>query len=186
MATTGAKTTKKPASTGSPAKKSTADAPADSPVVVGKPAPAFSLVNAAGEKRTLRSYAGRWLVLYFYPRDDTPGCTTEACEFTSSFDDFAGLDAAVVGVSPDTPEKHAKFTAKYELRVELLADPEKTALGAYGAYGKKMFYGKEIVGVLRQTVIIDPKGKVAHHFKSVKAAGHAAAVAQTLRELQAA
>ena len=146
----------------------------------------LALKNAKGEARKLSDYAGQWLVLYFYPRDDTPGCTTEACEFTAMDAHFGKLSAKVVGVSPDTSERHTKFTDKYKLKVELLADPEKTALAAYGAYGKKMFYGKEIVGVLRSTVIVDPKGQVAHHFRNVKTAGHAAAVADRLRELQAA
>ena len=183
---------KKPASTVS-TKKASANkspviavtAPAQSGgVEIGKAAPAFSLRNEKGVTRTLRDYAGEWLVVYFYPRDDTPGCTTEACEFTSIHADFARVNARVVGVSPDTPERHAKFADQYKLKVELLADPERTALTAYGAYGKKIFYGKEIVGVLRSTVLINPQGKVAHHWTKVKAAGHADAVKARLLELQ--
>jgi peroxiredoxin Q/BCP len=153
---------------------------------VGKKAPAFRLLDANEKPVALSDFAGRWLVLYFYPKDDTPGCTTEACEFTAGIRDFAGLDAAVVGVSPDSPASHAKFAKKHALKVALLSDPEKKTLAAYDAYGEKTMYGKKVTGVLRSTVIVDPAGKVAHRWKSVKAAGHAKAVAEKLRELQAA
>jgi peroxiredoxin Q/BCP len=153
---------------------------------VGTKAPAFSLAGPQGKKVTLASLAGRWVVLYFYPKDDTPGCTTEACEFTASIRDFEGMDAVVLGVSPDSPESHAKFAAKHGLAVTLLSDPDRTAMTAYGAWGEKTMYGKKVTGVLRSTVLIDPAGKVAHHWKSVKAAGHAAAVRERLAALRGA
>lgn len=152
--------------------------------LVGRAAPAFKLADATGQQRTLADYRGRWTVLYFYPRDDTPGCTTEACEFTTLWDDFAALEATVVGVSPDTPERHTRFINKFKLKVALLSDPSKAMLSAYGAYGMKMMYGKQVEGVLRSTVILDPAGKIAQHFRGVKATGHAEAVREALKRLQ--
>jgi peroxiredoxin Q/BCP len=153
-------------------------------VEVGRKAPAFRLKDAAGRTVSLSDFAGRWVVLYFYPRDDTPGCTTEACEFTASIRDFERMDAVVLGVSPDTPASHAKFARKHALSVTLLSDPERKALAAYDAYGEKTMYGRKVTGVIRSTVIVDPAGRVAHRWKSVRAAGHARAVAERLRELR--
>ena len=130
-------------------------------------------------------YKGQWLVLYFYPNDDTPGCTTEACDFTNGLKDFEKLDAAVVGCSPNSLESHKKFIAKYKLKVRLLSDPEHKAMTAYGAWGEKVLYGKKTIGVIRSTVIIGPDGKVAHHWARVKAKGHADAVREKLKELRA-
>lgn len=155
-------------------------------IEAGSKAPAFSLQDQDGERVSLAKLKGRWVVLYFYPRDDTPGCTVEACEFTSAIAKFHGMDAEVFGVSPDTPAAHAKFRAKHGLKVQLLSDPEKTTLGAYGAWGVKKMYGREVLGVIRSTVIVDPKGVVAHHWKTVRAAGHAEHVRAKLAELQAA
>ena len=154
------------------------------PATIGSKAPAFRAQDADGKTVTLDDLKGRWAVLYFYPRDDTPGCTTEACEFTASIRDFEGLDAAVVGVSPDRPETHAKFATKYKLKVRLLSDPEKAMLTAYGAWGEKTLYGKKTIGVIRSTVLLDPEGRVAHAWPKVKAAGHAAAVREKLSELR--
>lgn len=151
----------------------------------GTPAPGFSLPDADGNPVSLADLAGRWVVLYFYPRADTPGCTKEACEFTSEVDAFRGMDADVLGVSPDRPPALAKFRAKYGLAVRLLADPEKAVLAAYGAWGEKKLYGKAVTGVIRSTVIVDPQGRVAHRWKSVKAAGHAGHVKARLAELRA-
>jgi len=147
-------------------------------------APAFSLPNQDGKKVSLKDLLGQWTVLYFYPKDDTPGCTTEACEFTTNWDQFQKLSARVIGVSPDSPESHVKFIAKHKLRIELLSDSEHEVLAKYGAWGEKNNYGKVYEGVLRTTVLIDPKGKIAHVWSSVKAAGHAEAVATKLSELQ--
>lgn len=151
----------------------------------GSKAPAFTLKDHAGRTRSLRDYAGRWLVLYFYPKDDTPGCTTEACEFTAGHAAFGALDADVVGVSPDSVESHAKFVAKHRLAVTLLSDPDRKVLTAYGAYGEKTLYGKKTVGVIRSTVVVAPDGTVAHRWKAVKAAGHAEAVRARLEALRA-
>lgn len=155
-----------------------------SKLTVGAPAPDFSLPDQDGVTVSLKSLAGRWVVLYFYPKDDTPGCTTEACEFTASIADFEGLDAVVLGCSPDSPASHRKFIAKHGLKLRLLSDPEHTVLAAYGAYGEKKMYGKPVVGVIRSTVIVDPGGRVAAHWPTVKAAGHAAEVAGRLAALR--
>jgi peroxiredoxin Q/BCP len=147
-------------------------------------APAFSLLNQDGKKTALKDLQGQWVVLYFYPKDDTPGCTTEACEFTTNWDKFQKLSARVIGVSPDLPESHQKFIAKHNLRIELLSDPDHTVLAKYGAWGEKNNYGKITVGVLRTTVLIGPQGHIAYYWPKVKAAGHAEAVAAKLAELQ--
>ena len=150
---------------------------------IGTTAPAFTLPNQDDEKVKLSDYKDRWVVLYFYPKDDTPGCTTEACEFTDNIRSFDKLDTTVIGISPDTPEKHRAFIKKYKLKVTLLSDPEHKIMANYGAWGIKKMYGKEVTGVIRSTFIIDPKGKVAHAWKAVKAAGHAAKVKEKLEEL---
>lgn len=155
-------------------------------LTVGTPAPPIALPDQDGVTVTLGDLAGRWVVLYFYPKDDTPGCTTEACEFTAAIADFARLDALVLGCSPDTPASHRKFIAKHGLAIRLLSDPEHKVLAAYGAWGEKKMYGKPVMGVIRSTVIIDPDGRVAAHWPSVKAAGHAAEVQAKLRELRGA
>jgi peroxiredoxin Q/BCP len=153
-------------------------------ISIGSAAPAFELADQDGTPVSLKALAGSWVVLYFYPRDDTPGCTTEACEFTDSIADFEGLDAVVLGCSPDTPEKHQKFIAKYDLGVRLLSDPEHQVMERYGAWGEKKMYGRVTQGVIRSTVLIDPQGRVAHHWPRVKAKGHAAKVKQRLEELR--
>ena len=111
-------------------------------------------------------------------------CTTEACEFTEGIEAFRGLDAVVLGCSPDTPAKHRKFIEKYDLGVRLLSDPEHGVMEAYGAWGEKKMYGKTVTGVKRSTVLIDPKGKIAHHWPNVKAKGHAEKVREKLEELR--
>ena len=153
-------------------------------ITVGKSAPKFALKNQDDQVVKLADYAGKWLVLYFYPKDDTPGCTTQACDFTAGIKAFEKLEAAVLGCSPQSPESHRKFIAKHKLRIPLLSDPDHTALEAYGAWGEKNLYGKVSMGVLRSTVIIDPTGKVAHHWPKVSAKGHADAVKAKLGELQ--
>jgi len=153
-------------------------------IEVGKPAPSFSLLDQDEVEVSLAGLAGSWVVLYFYPRDDTPGCTTEACEFTEGIEAFTELDAVVMGCSPDRPEKHLKFIAKHGLGVRLLSDPEHEAMAAYGAWGEKNMYGRRTVGVIRSTVIIDPDGKIAHQWKRVKAKGHAEKVRERLELLR--
>jgi peroxiredoxin Q/BCP len=152
-------------------------------IQVGKKAPAFSLQDETGAKVSLADYAGNWVVLYFYPKDDTPGCTAEACEFTSGLAGFEKLDAVVLGCSADSPESHRKFIAKYKLKIKLLSDPDHTVMEKYGAWGEKNNYGKKSMGIIRSTVLIDPAGRVAHHFAKVKAAGHAEEVKAKLAEL---
>ena len=153
-------------------------------IEVGKKAPAFTLRNQDGEAVSLASLRGRWVVLYFYPRDDTPGCTKQACEFTGSIKEFQGLDAVVLGCSPDDPESHRKFIARHKLKITLLSDPRHKTMEKYGAWGEKVLYGRASVGVIRSTTLIDPTGKVAHHWKQVRAAGHAAHVATRLAKLR--
>ncbi len=153
-------------------------------VEAGKTAPAFRLADQEGVQLSLEQLKGQWVVLYFYPRDDTPGCTKEACEFTSTLSDFRELDAVVLGCSPDGAEAHRKFIAKHSLQVRLLSDPSHETMVEYGAWGDKVLYGRKSVGVIRSTVLIDPEGKVAHHWKKVRAAGHAGHVANKLRDLR--
>jgi len=153
-------------------------------LTIGKKAPAFSLPNQDGKTVKLSDFKGRWVVLYFYPKDNTPGCTTEACDFTAGLKDFEELDAVVLGCSADSPESHQKFIAKYKLKVTLLSDAEHDMMKAYGAWGEKNLYGKTVVGIIRSTVIIDPEGKVAYHYPKVRSAGHAEAVREQLAALR--
>lgn len=155
-------------------------------LTVGKKAPAFVAKDENGQAVKLGDFAGKWVVLYFYPKDDTPGCTVEACEFTQGLAGFQKLDAVVLGCSPDLPEKHQKFIAKHRLRVRLLSDPDHKIMEKYGAWGEKNMYGKVTVGVVRSTALIDPDGKIAHHWAKVKAAGHADHVRAKLAELTSA
>jgi peroxiredoxin Q/BCP len=154
-------------------------------LAAGSKAPAFTLPDQDDKKRKLGDYSGRWVVLYFYPKDDTPGCTTEACEFTDGIKAFEKLNATVIGVSPDSVASHQKFIAKHKLSVTLLSDADRKVMDKYGAYGPKKMYGKETMGIIRSTFIIDPKGKIAHSWTSVRAAGHAEKVREKLSELSA-
>lgn len=152
------------------------------PIEEGKKAPAFTLNDASGERVALRDFAGRDVVLYFYPRDDTPGCTKEACGFRDHWKQLQKMGVAVLGVSPDTGESHAKFAKKYRLPFPLLSDPDKKVMTKYGAFGEKTMYGKKTTGVIRSTVWIGPDGKVKKHWKRVaKAADHPARVLEELR-----
>ena len=148
----------------------------------GKAAPAFTLNDAEGNKVSLKDFRGKDVIVYFYPRDDTPGCTKEACGFRDLWSEIQALDVVVLGISPDTGASHQKFAAKYDLPFLLLSDPEKKAMTAYGAYGEKMMYGKKTMGVIRSTVWVGPTGKVSKHWKRVaKAADHAAKVLEALQ-----
>jgi peroxiredoxin Q/BCP len=160
---------------------------AGSKIEVGEKAPAFALKNQNDETVKLSDAAlkGHWVVLYFYPKDDTPGCTIEACDFTSGLKSFEKLDAVVLGCSPDSTEAHRKFITKHKLKIGLLSDPSHETLERYGAWGEKNMYGKITTGVIRSTVIIDPAGKIAHHYRKVSAKGHAESVQAKLKELQA-
>ncbi len=155
-------------------------------ITVGSKAPAFTLPDQDGKPVSLSELAGRWVVLYFYPKDDTPGCTTEACEFTEGIEAFEGLDAVVLGCSPDTPQSHREFIAKYGLKLALLSDPSHEVMGRYGAWGEKSAYGRTSMGVIRSTVLIDPDGNVAFHWPNVKAARHAESVREKLAALRVA
>jgi len=147
-------------------------------------APAFCVPNQDNVEICLRDLKGKWVVLYFYPKDNTPGCTTEACEFTESILDFENLDAIILGVSPDSVKKHQNFIAKKDLKITLLSDENKTVLNAYEAWGLKKLYGKEYEGVIRSTYIIDPDGNIAHSWEKVRVKNHIADVKNKLKELQ--
>ncbi|MBI1371309.1 MAG: redoxin domain-containing protein [Phycisphaera sp.] len=155
-------------------------------IEVGKKAPAFALMDQHDQKVKLSDLKGKWVVLYFYPKDDTPGCTVEACEFSAGIKGLEDLDAVVLGCSPDSTESHRKFITKYKLRIDLLSDPDKKVMEKYEAWGEKKNYGKTIIGTIRSTVIIDPAGNVAHRWKTVKAKGHAERVREVLAELKSA
>jgi len=152
--------------------------------MTGKKAPAFCLPDQNGENVCLKNLKGQWVILYFYPKDNTPGCTTEACQFTAARPGFSRLDATVLGISPDSTESHKKFEQSQDLKVILLADPDKKALEAYGVWQLKKNYGKEYYGVVRTTFLIDPDGRVAHVWKKVKADGHAEKVREKLEALK--
>lgn len=151
---------------------------------VGTQVEDFCLPNQDEEEICLRDLKGKWIVLYFYPKDNTPGCTTEACDFTAALPDFTDLDAIVLGVSPDSPEKHRKFIEKKELGITLLADEEKELCNQFGIWQLKKFMGKEYMGVVRSTFIIDPDGKIAANWTKVKVKEHVDAVKAKLQELQ--
>jgi peroxiredoxin Q/BCP len=148
---------------------------------VGDKAPTFSLQSDTGETVSLDALRGRKVVLYFYPKDDTPGCTVEACEFRDSWSAVKKTGAALFGVSPDKIESHQKFKKKFSLPFPLLADPDHTAAEAYGAWGEKSMYGKKYQGILRTTFVIDEQGKISKVFEKVKPQGHAAEVLEALR-----
>ena len=150
---------------------------------VGEKAPDFCLPDDQGKQVCLKDFAGRWVVLYFYPKDNTPGCTTEAKEFSELIHEFEKLNAVVIGISKDSVESHKKFKEKHQLKVTLLSDVERKVIEAYGAWQLKKRFGKESYGVVRCTYIIDLSGKVAHLWKSVRAKGHAAKVLEKLKEL---
>ena len=146
----------------------------------GAPAPDFELRSDEGETVKLSALRGKPVVLYFYPRDDTPGCTTEACEFRDAYDRFREQGVEILGVSPDTEASHRKFRSKYELPFTLLADPDHQAAEVYGVWKEKKNYGKTYMGVERSTFIIDADGKVAKAMRGIRPAGHAAQVLDTL------
>lgn len=152
-------------------------APAD---LEGKPAPDFTATTDADKPFTLSALRGKPVVLFFYPKDDTPGCTVEACSFRDAFPQFEGIDAVVIGVSPDSPEKHRKFKAKYDLPYTLVADPDHAIAESYGVWGRKSMFGRKYWGVLRTTFVIDAKGRIAKVFEKVNPLGHAADVAGAL------
>ena len=149
----------------------------------GDPAPPFTLPDMSGKQVSLEDFAGKDVVLYFYPKDDTPGCTKEACGFRDAWTDLQDLGVVVLGVSGDDAASHAKFAAKYRLPFTLLSDPDHRVMTAYGAYGPKTMYGRKTVGVIRSTVWIGPDGRVRQHWARVaNAAKHPDKVLAALRE----
>jgi peroxiredoxin Q/BCP len=151
---------------------------------VGTAAPEFCLPNQDEEEICLRDLKGKWIVLYFYPKDNTPGCTTEACEFTEALPQFDDLDAIILGVSPDSPKKHRNFIEKKELGITLLADEDKELCNKFGVWQLKKNYGKEYMGVVRSTFIIDPDGNIAAAWEKVRVKGHVEAVKEKLEALK--
>lgn len=146
-------------------------------------APDFSLPTTGGEVLTLSALRGRPVVIYFYPKDDTSGCTREAIDFSALADAFAALSVTVIGISPDSVKSHEKFAGKHDLKVRLGADPEKSVLAAYGVWVEKSMYGRSYMGVERTTFLIDAGGRIARIWKKVKVTGHAGAVLDAARAL---
>ncbi len=151
----------------------------------GDKAPAFTLSDQNGEKVKLSDFKGQTIVVYFYPRADTPGCTTQACGIRDRSDEYATAGAKVIGISPDEVEDIAKFAGKYELGFTLLADPDHAVAERYGAWGEKSMYGKKYMGVLRNTYVVDAKGKIAKVLPKVQPKKHDALVLKALGELAA-
>ena len=151
------------------------------PIKQGSTAPAFALVDETGTQRTLDEFRGQPVVLYFYPKDDTPGCTTEACNFRNDYDIYRQAGVVILGVSPDTAKSHAKFKAKYQLPFPLLADSDHQVCLAYEVWGRKKFMGNEYDGVFRTTFVIDAEGKIVKVFENVKPDGHSAQVLEALK-----
>jgi peroxiredoxin Q/BCP len=149
----------------------------------GIPAPEFSLPDENNKVRRLSEYRGRPVVLYFYPKDDTPGCTTEACNFRDDYSAYVNADLVVLGVSPDTPKSHAKFKEKYLLPFSLLADDEHKICNLYGVWGPKKFMGRGYEGVIRTTFLIDSNGRIAKVFENVRPAEHSVEVLEAAKGL---
>lgn len=153
---------------------------------VGTLAPSFSLLDQDEKEHTLADYKGKWVLLYFYPKDDTPGCTKEACAIRDADPDLSSLGAVVLGVSADTVKSHKKFAEKYNLAFPLLADENKEVVNAYGVWGKKKFMGREYEGILRTSFLIDPEGIIRRVYENVKPEVHATEVLNDLKEILAA
>lgn len=149
---------------------------------VGNSAPDFAAPDADGRTLKLSDFRGEKVVLYFYPKDDTPGCTKEACSFRDAFSKLKRAGIKVIGVSPDTPKSHEKFTAKYNLPFTLISDPDHKVAGAYGAYGEKKFMGRTYQGFLRNTFLIDESGRIKKIFEKVKPEQHAMEVLAAFKE----
>ena len=150
---------------------------------VGVEAPKFCLPDKDNNEVCLKNFQGKYVILYFYPMDNTPGCTIEGIEFTTILPDFQKLDATVIGISPDSPKSHAKFIERKKLKVTLLSDVEKTVLKQYGVWGKVTLRDNEFIGVIRTTFLINPEGKISHVWPKVNAKGHAEEVKDKLTEL---
>lgn len=152
-------------------------------IKVGDKAPIFKAKDEKDEVVSLEDLKGKWVVLYFYPKDLTPGCTTEACNFTAALPEFKNKNAVIYGVSPDTSELHRKFIEKQSLTISLISDTDKKVCEQYGVWQLKKLYGKEYKGVVRSTFLINPQGEIAHIWEKVKVDGHAEDVLKTLKSL---
>jgi thioredoxin-dependent peroxiredoxin len=153
------------------------------PISAGIKAPDFTLPDETGAVRKLSDYQGKPIVLYFYPKDDTPGCTKEACNFRDDYSAYQQADVEILGVSPDSPKAHTKFKQKYNLPFTLLADQEHKVCELYGVWGLKKRYGREYYGVFRTTFLIDPQGQIVKVFENVKPADHSAEILESLQGL---
>jgi peroxiredoxin Q/BCP len=151
---------------------------------IGEKAPEFCLKDPDRGEMCLSNLKGKWVVLYFYPKDNTKGCTMEALEFTAAEDEFKAKNAVIIGVSPDSLKSHTNFRQKHDLSINLLSDTEKEVLEAYGVWQKKKMYGREYMGVVRSTYLIDAEGKIAYVWEKVKVAKHVDNVMEKLSELQ--
>lgn len=149
-------------------------------LAVGEPAPGFTLLDDRGEPVSLSDLRGRRVIVYFYPAAMTPGCTTQACDFTENLADLEIQGYTVLGISPDAPAKLAKFRERDALGITLLSDPDRAVMTAWGAFGEKMLYGKKVTGVIRSTVVLDGEGIVTHAWYNVKATGHVAKLRRDL------
>jgi thioredoxin-dependent peroxiredoxin len=152
------------------------------PITAGIPAPDFILIDDTGATRRLSDYRGQNVVLYFYPKDDTPGCTTEACNFRDDYSAYVEAGVTILGVSPDSSKSHAKFKKKFQLPFPLLADEQHSICEAYGVWGQKKLMGREYMGVLRTTFVISPEGKIKKVFENVKPASHSVEVLAAIKE----
>ena len=149
----------------------------------GVNAPPFSLPDAEGNIVSLDDFRGDGVIVYFYPKDSTPGCTKEACQFNDHLDEFKRAGVTVLGISPDSGQSHQRFSEKYGLKIKLLSDPDRETMKSYGAFGMKIMYGKQTEGVIRSTFLIGPDGKVEKAWYNVKADGHASRVMEAIRPL---
>ena len=163
----------------------TPNSPKTALIEPGKSAPAFHLADQQGNKHRLSQYKGQWVVLYFYPKDNTPGCTTQACGFRDAEDEIQARGAVVLGISPDDEKSKAKFAGKYDLNFPILADEGAKVCSKYGVWQEKSMYGRTFMGVVRTTYLIDPAGKVRRRFDKVKVKGHADAILAALDEEKA-
>ena len=151
----------------------------DKNITVGQKAPDFLLKDQTGKDISLKDFLGQWLIIYFYPKDNTPGCTTEALDFSQYRQKFAESGAAILGVSPDSQKSHCKFIEKHNLSIQLLSDPEHIMAESYGVWGLKKFMGKEYMGIIRSTFLVNPRGTIADIWQNVKVKNHSETVWNT-------
>ena len=152
--------------------------------MIGKKAPEFCLKDSQEKEICLKDFKGKWVVVYFYPKDNTPGCTMEAQGFSMAQEEFEKENTVVFGISPDSCESHSKFIFKKDLTVTLLSDPEKKVIESYGALGKKKMFGREFTGVIRSTFLVAPDGKIVHKWPKVRVKGHVNEVLETLKSFK--